>query len=285
MPAWNGQGNVPYYDATPQLLPSQPPTRNVAYGNYAGPPLVAQTIPAGSNNFTLTFSSTPPLNGGQEILVSVDWWDASGNTTGGVTVGGSAGQNSDSSSRIAIPANSVYWAAFASQIDNTDKTVTASFSFYCAGQSTTAPETPCCPPDPLLTNYLNMIYAKLLQIEAELGSSSGGVVPPVSWSDGTRHAGLSGAGSFIIDPKAIGVRFEVTTPPSSPQVLPGDPDFYWNMGFVTPIALSSPLRGWRLVFLKQSFELPEFTDSIGYTLLEGTVVTAVELLPVYPQLP
>lgn len=135
-------------------------------------------------------------------------------------------------------------------------------------------ETPCCPPDPALELKINQVLQLLLNIQNPAVNQ-----PPISWHDGTRHSTLRGSGSFTIAPSAIGMRFEVTTPPTGTKVDPGNPDFYFDMGFWSPYALTSPMRGGRIVFLRQSVELPEFTDQIGYTLKNGTVMDAVELLP------
>jgi hypothetical protein len=70
--------------------------------------------------------------------------------------------------------------------------------------------------------------------------------------------------------------------PDNPQILPGTPTFYWDMGFITPLAFDTPLRGWRLVFERQSFQLQNVTDAISYTLLGNTVVDVVEQLLAAP---
>jgi hypothetical protein len=117
---------------------------------------------------------------------------------------------------------------------------------------------------------------QLLELVRNLHNGTAG---PISWHDGVRHTGLSGAGSFVLSGAAIGIRVDMTTLPVGQPPLQGDPTFFWNAGFVTPIALDSPLRGQRLVFEHESMTLPNFTDSIGYTLLNGTVVDITELLP------
>jgi hypothetical protein len=276
VPRWNQSGNVPYYDVTQQLIPANPPTLSVTVGTFAGPALVAQSISPGSNNYTLTFSSTPPLGGGQEIQVVVNWFDASGASVGGLTVGGSAGQNSGSATRVATPTNAAYWAAYASQIDSTDKLVNAELKFFCAGQGPNGLQVPCCPPDPLVNNQLTNILNVVLHLLEN--TSGGGTAPPISWHDGNVHTGLADSGSITLAAGVIGIRVQMTTLPTGVQVSPGNPTFYWDAGFITPIALTSPLRGQRLVFATESMQLPEFTDSIGYTLLHGTVVTITELL-------
>jgi hypothetical protein len=103
---------------------------------------------------------------------------------------------------------------------------------------------------------------------------------PTSWVDGAQHQGLAGAGSVPLVGNAIGIRVDMTTLPRGGRVSQGDPVFYWDSGFITPVALGSPLRGSRLVFADQSYAIPAFTDTIAYTLLLGTVVTITELLPV-----
>lgn len=145
------------------------------------------------------------------------------------------------------------------------------FRYICGGDGIASP---CCPPDPALELKINQVLQLLLNLQNPAVNN-----PPISWHDGARHTLLRGAGSFSINPAAIGMRFEVTTPPTGAKVDPGNPDFYWDMGFWSPYALTSPMRGGRIVFLRQSVELPEFTDQIGYTLKNGTVMDAVELLP------
>lgn len=144
---------------------------------------------------------------------------------------------------------------------------------YCGGDVPGQPEQPCCPPDPLLD-------ARLTQIQIAIQALAQLLNQPTSWKDGVRHHGLSGAGSFMLSGPAIGVRVEMTTLPTGVQVSPGNPNFYWDSGFITPYSFDTPLRGGRLVFQTQSFQIPFVTDMIGYTLLHGCVVDIVELLPV-----
>jgi hypothetical protein len=73
---------------------------------------------------------------------------------------------------------------------------------------------------------------------------------------------------------------EISTIPPGIDVHPGDPQFYFDLGFITPIAVNVPLRGQRLVFNPQSFALPQFADGLAWTLPVGAVINLVELLPV-----
>lgn len=186
------------------------------------------------------------------------------------------------SGSVTLPSGAAYWSVERTNSAETQPPFSMSlhFQFFCSGAPPNTVLTPCCPPDPLVNNYLSNIFNIVLQIQQNNQASA--PAQPVSWKDGVRHTGLREAGSFVIDQTSLAVRLEVTRPPTSPRILPGNPDFYWDMGFITPIALTSPLRGARLVFLKQTITLPEFTDSVGYTLLDGTVADAIELLPVFP---
>jgi hypothetical protein len=173
---------------------------------------------------------------------------------------------------VTIPTGSVYWGGFMNNNEPAhSETQTIHLSAYCGAGAQSAPVTPCCPPDPMLEQYLRLIVQLLQGIHV--------TQPSTAWTDGAVHSGLSGSGSFAFAGKPTGIRFNVTTPPSAPVIIPGNPNFYWNMGFVTPIGNATPLRGWRLVYLAESFILPVYADSCGYTLLHGTLANATELLP------
>lgn len=99
------------------------------------------------------------------------------------------------------------------------------------------------------------------------------------WQDGVRHHNLREAGHLELQAAAVGVRIEVQQLPSPPRTLLGEPDFYWNMGFITPTRRFIALRGWRLVFSPQAFQLPSLADGVSWTLLDGTIMDLVELVP------
>src|SRR5262249_18200994 len=139
------------------------------------------------------------------------------------------------------------------------------------------PPTDCNTPDlcARITNITAILNRTLNVIFTMNGSGA------VAWRDGVRDGGLGYKGSIDLHVRAIGIRVEMKTLPEGVRVLDGMPPFYLDAGFITPIALLAPLRWWRLVFDTESFALPQFTDSIGFTLLHGTVVDIVELLPVF----
>lgn len=176
-----------------------------------------------------------------------------------------------------VPANTAYWNAVMDIRQNTIGPPTNQALYdtqvYCGGASPTSLQN-CCPPDPAISLGIQTLINLVQNLQTAVNAPKG------PWVDGVTHVGLTNNGSFALTASnAIGIRVVVTTPPLNAEILPGTPNFYWNMGFLTPIALTSPLRGWRLVYLSESFSLPQFTDSIGYTLLGGTVVNITELLP------
>jgi hypothetical protein len=141
----------------------------------------------------------------------------------------------------------------------------------CSGPSVSAP---CCPPD----DYSQTILVNILNKVSNISTS--GSSAPTSWRDSTRHTALTGSGRLVFTAGTVGVRVEVTTITAGIDVHPGNPAFYFDMGFITPIAIDVPLRGQRLVFNPQSFAMPQFADGISWTLPAGAVINLIELQPV-----
>lgn len=261
----------PVTDYTSVWLPS---TQTVTVSpSFGGAPTTAQLMPSGVTNFQYAFSA--PAQSG--IVTSPGIQGAFFNSSGaqvGIIPGLSCVNCAQQLTPITIPSTAVSWSLFGHNPNSSPYSATLEYLFDCAGGGPTVLTQPCCPPDPILEYKLNQILNVVLNL-----TGGGSVVPPTGWHDGAVHTALRGSGSFLIAPQAIGVRFEVTTPPTGVNVDPGNPDFYWDMGFWSPYVLGSPLRGARLVFLNQSFALPEFADQIGYTLKNGTECNATELLP------
>lgn len=261
----------PFTDYTLDWFPA---TQSVTVTpNVSGAPTTAQLMPSGVTNFRYAYSAPPQSGIVTTPGIQGRFYDVSGAVVGNIGGPGCVDCALPLTPQT-VPATAVSWNLFGHSPNTAPYSATLQYQFDCGGSGPTQLTQPCCPPDPILEYKLNQILNVVLNL-----TSGGGVQPPVSWHDGTRHSGLRGAGSFLINAAAIGIRFEVTTPPGGVNVDPGNPDFYWDMGFWTPYALTSPMRGGRLVFLKQSVVLPEFTDQIGYTLKHGTVLDAVELLP------
>lgn len=237
---------------------------------------VARVLPGGViDNLTLRFSGST-----QEAThphVEFAFYDASGTRVGPVTplIPPAVGPF-DISRVVGVPLGATCWYPFmiAGTVSTSSPTYSATFELtYTCGDVNT-PIVPCCPPDPTLEIKLNQILDILLNLHT---SPPGAIVD--QWQDGVRHANLSGAGHTALARTAVGVRVEVNSIPPGIDVHPGDPAFYFDMGFLTPLAEGSPLRGQRIVFNPQSFELSPFADSVAWTLPAGVVIDLVELLP------
>ena len=153
----------------------------------------------------------------------------------------------------------------------TDPLVTVNMEWYCGQVPGTASD--CCPPDPSIALTLNNLVSIVTDIQNRLGQGESRYV------DGYRHSNVRGTGSVILQSQAaLAVRVE-THPPFPPVIiLPGTPSYYYDMGFVTPYILGSPLRSTRLTFTTMTIQLPRHTDQLGYTLLNGITVDLVELI-------
>lgn len=142
----------------------------------------------------------------------------------------------------------------------------------CSGP---ALEQPCCPPDPSIDARLNQIISYLTYLINHPATAASSL-----WKDGVRHSGLTGSGRIVFTGPAIGVRVEITDMPPVPHVDPGNPNFYWDLAFLTPIALDVPLRGYRIVFNPESFALPSQADGISWTLKQARRMDLIELVPI-----
>lgn len=129
----------------------------------------------------------------------------------------------------------------------------------------------CCPPDPGLLALLNQV----LQLEQEILAGLPG--PKKPYVDSTVHAGLTGTGAVRIDPAAVAIRIDITSRPDAPTPNPYQPPYLLSLGFITPFAVGTPLRGSRLVYDHQIYQYPSYTDQIGYGLEDGITISIVEL--------
>jgi hypothetical protein len=251
------------------VFPAVPPTFNDSSGGTAGvqtpiPSSVTITLhsdAAGSNplpmNATLTFHTTsganiPPGAGGSET------------TANGPIVSFSAPIPATAANYTLVTQTNV----LGGDVSTNNVTVTA--TIYCQGQSPTSVPQPCCPPDPsvdLRLGALMDMMTQLLSLQPLQGA----------YQDTIHHTGLSGEGTISINPASSAIRFDVTSDltnwPNHPQI----PTYYLSMGFVTPFAVGTPLKGQRLVYNHQIFTWPSYTDQIGYSFAAGLSANLVEL--------
>lgn len=148
--------------------------------------------------------------------------------------------------------------------------VTGQLDFYCGGQLPNAATTPCCPPDPLVTGYLQQILDLATLLQRQL--------VPFSYVTGATHTGLSGAGALSIS-GLLGVKVAVTTLPTSYGVAGTSPPEHFDLGFLTFGTPDGFPSAYRLTRNPQFLAPPRcsvYTD-LDYDLAPGVVVTITEL--------
>lgn len=256
--AWN------FNDTLPQIAP---------FWNNGGLDIPTIQTPAPASLVVTMSAGTEGASPGT-ASGQVNFYNASHQPAGVGNVGGAAPGASITSNPIVIPATAVSWQGIATSISQPGGTatnrVTWTSTIYCQGESPTNVITPCCPPDPSLDIRLRGIMDMLTQL-LSLQSLAGPYVPSVS------HTGLSGQGTISINPASSAVRFDVTSDLSSWPHNPQTPNYYYSLGFVTPFAVGTPLRGQRLIYNHQIFTWPSYTDTIGYTFPPGITANLVEL--------
>lgn len=263
------------------VLPKGNSSLSVQYqGIFSNFPIVAQRLQPNITSFNWTTQNVGAAepSPASDIQAAIQFYSSSGAFIGGQQLlSGQGVQIGPGNPNFPIPANAAYIGSAIEMAFDTavvGQLMNWSINIWgnCAGDGVSSP---CCPPDPLVDIRLTQIIDLLKTIQPITP-----VNPPTSWKDGIRHNNLGDSGQIVLAPGAVGCRVEVNSIPSTSPPHPGDPVYYYNLGFITPMADAVPLRGQRLLFNPQSFTLPQFADSFAYTLLKGTNINLVELLPV-----
>jgi hypothetical protein len=232
----------------------------------------AYAIPSGANNLfsILTISQIDPT---QPATIDVQFYTSAGSPISAWHIWDSALTTSNFRQTFAIPGTAAYWFVWAANGSSTMSfDFTMEFGFSCAGQSPDSPNSPCCPPDPLLENKLEQILGMVTSIFQSLPA------PLSSYAEGTAHAGLSGHGTVTLSSsQCLAVRIDVTTLPSRLGELTGTPVVIFDAGFVSPVTPEGPLAGQRLTYSTQVFLMPPLAAQLDYSLAGGMVVTVTEL--------
>jgi hypothetical protein len=97
------------------------------------------------------------------------------------------------------------------------------------------------------------------------------------YQDTIRHQNLTGNGTISINPASSAIRVEFKTDLTNWPHNPQTPNYYYSLGFVTPFAIGTPLRGQRIIYNRQTFTWPSYTDQIGYSMAPGLIFDLVEL--------
>lgn len=143
--------------------------------------------------------------------------------------------------------------------------------WYCGNGPNGAPQVPCCPPDP-------NDQALLLQIQNAVNFLIASLPAPVnSFAHSTVHAGLSGSGSFGISGTAISIRVDLTTIPAHIGEAIGDPNVYFDAGFIAFETVEGAYSNNRITYQTQIFSVPLLGYQVDYTLQNGVIATFTEL--------
>lgn len=107
--------------------------------------------------------------------------------------------------------------------------------------------------------------------------------PPAAYTSGTVHEGLTGEGRFLLG-EVVGFKVEVTERPGAGLVLTGQPQYLWNMGWMSTLAGDALLEEKR-VTREGYFWFPcsvHLATEFTWSLREFTEIRVTELLPIAP---
>jgi hypothetical protein len=146
------------------------------------------------------------------------------------------------------------------------------WNYYCGSNTPTTQASPCCPPDDTTTNTLSYILQLLEYLIANQPA------PVTSYVTGAAYTGLSGTGTQSLADTCLAIRIDVTTIPSIVGENSGTPDFYFNLGYITPVTGQGPVAGSRVIYSTQVVPVDATVNAVDYTLENGTVITITELV-------
>lgn len=128
----------------------------------------------------------------------------------------------------------------------------------------------------MVDTYLRNIYAIVNNIFLALPQ----IPPPVtSWDENGTHAGLTGVGTFGIGGGSVAVKFHFTSIPRQVGQSIEDPDFYFDLGFVSFTTLEGTYASMRIERADSVFTVPPLGWTVNYDIRYGAVATAIELIP------
>ena len=275
-------GGTSVVDITGQLLTATGTsvTRNGNVGSIATP-VTAWPVDNSISQFTVnskTLQKDPvhSIGGGGNIVFQT--WDSGGTRLDSTTftqVDSTAWEHTE----LVVRGLTGSWTSTA-----THYAVTAGMSFatgntlaeraslditgQCSGGGLTAG---CCPPDPSITSKLDQLYELVKSLY--VGAPS----PLTSFAEGAVHAGLTGAGQVSFASTTISLKVQLTTIPTSYGRNPGNPDYFYNVGFINFITVEGSYSSQRLTYETEVFTIPPLGFVCGYDLSPGVVATFTEL--------
>lgn len=270
----SGHSNIT--DITTLALPAGP-TFPVAVST--GPPagnVMGVKFPAVMLNPQMAMTVNEPLTGSD---MTVQWngftatGAASSNSTaqlGLIVFKPGIGTNVTAVAQPTTDNTATYFAVYIHNLDSSAHTGTINVSMFCPpGIAFTQP---CNCTDPLVEGELNQILQYVQAIYAGLP------IPPNSFAEATVHSGLSGAGSITFTGVPIALKVTLTTIPGIVGVEIGDPNFYFDVGYLSFGTSEGNYAQQRLSLQQELVSVPLLSGSVGYTLNNGVIATITELV-------
>lgn len=265
---WLDSSAFPYPNLSQQLIPTSGPSIVVdcsagGFGTVTMYPVPGDVIGGTSH---VTFPG--PLGGGGVFAL---YANPAGTYSAWQRLAESNAQNTTFTVNLTVGQNDPYWAIVATPL-NQGNTAHADIEILLDCTAGNPPlQNPCCPPDESQQALLQSILS-LVQ-----GLYENQATPLHSYSQGTVHTGLTGSGSIVVAGTTIAIEVQITTfPPSIGQAV-GNPTYYFDVGWITPLAAGNPYSPQRIVYQQQLFIPNPLTDEIAYTLEKGVVANIVEL--------
>lgn len=143
---------------------------------------------------------------------------------------------------------------------------------YCGGQMPGGVLTPCCPPDVATARQIAAIFDTVIAMQRNYA--------PFGYVVGAAHSGLTGSGSVPVS-RLLGVKVVITAAPPQLGILPGNPSYVKDQGWVSVSEVDGMIQE-RRVSQSQFTWFPQMmplADHINYQFFPGVTATITELKP------
>jgi hypothetical protein len=236
----------------------------------AGIGSVRQSLPVGTTQLVITSHNISSGATQQTETWNISFFDQFGGSLGGNSWSVANGATQTVTIPPLADSTTFYiWISDPGAVDNSNGAA-AEVSAYCGG----APgqlQSPCCPPDPVLTALINRLMAAVELIQRQ------GV--PFGYVPGAVHSGLSGAGALSVS-GLLGAKVAITTDPATLGIEGSSPSVLFDRGFISWGTPDGYLQSERVQHNPQLSLPPRASafTSLAYDLHPGVIVTITELV-------
>ena len=142
--------------------------------------------------------------------------------------------------------------------------------FFCTQSGT---QLGCCPPDVTTTATLQAILSLVTSMQRNYA--------PFGYVLGSSSSGLTGTGSVSVS-RCIGVKVAITAYPPANQVLPGNPTYVKDLGWISVSETDGMIQELRIARTAFTWfpQLAPLANSINYFLQPGVTAT---ITPIFPE--